>query len=277
MQASSIPRWIAALGLGLMSILMGATLLEISIKYAAGSNSLLLQPTEFRKWWTSGFDTSNSSRYLIDYWQLSTLDSLVVANTPQLVLTLSYYFYNGVLTNMLAAAEYSSYAVHRRPLRVTFPVRNSGQRSTHWLSIPHTYSIPVVLAYMLLHWMVSQSLYYEQTVPYDLSDRPDRRLEISSLGYAPLPIFLALLIAAIMLCVLMGIGCRRVRSQMPLASSNSGAISAACHPPKGEALGTAVVGPVSWGVGVQWEGRETGHCSFSSLKTEQPCATREYC
>lgn len=65
---------------------------------------------------------------------------------------------------------------------------------------------------------------------------------------------------------------------MPLASSCSAAISAACHPPKED------IDPstkrVMWGVAVADEDlsapEQVGHCSFTSLEVQAPTVGRLY-
>lgn len=88
------------------------------------------------------------------------LDSVVVANIPQLLITMSYYGYNNSMTTMLAAAEYDSYGVSSKSLRVTWPEKDSQQKSTYWLSIPYQYAVPILVLYVVLHWLVSQSTFY---------------------------------------------------------------------------------------------------------------------
>jgi hypothetical protein len=51
------------------------------------------------------------------------LAQILVANVPQFAITVSYYFYNNVLTTMLASAEYNSYGVRRTGLSVSWPRR----------------------------------------------------------------------------------------------------------------------------------------------------------
>jgi hypothetical protein len=88
----------------------------------------------------------------------SPMSAVLTANSAQLFPTVSYYFYDSVLTSMLAVAEYSSYGAGRKPLRVTWPVKGSLQHSTYWLSVPYQYGIPI----MVLTWYsigLSQTAY----------------------------------------------------------------------------------------------------------------------
>ncbi|KAJ5969588.1 hypothetical protein N7501_005836 [Penicillium viridicatum] len=211
------------------------------------------------------------------------LESVILANVPQLVVTMCYYCYNAVLTSMLAAAEYSSYGIERKALRVTWPIRSSQQRSTYWLSIPYRYSVPVLLLYMTLHWTISQSIFYLQIIGYTPQDKEGWRR--SHLGYSPTFILFSIVVGAVMILALCILGLRRLKSNAPLAGSCSAAISAACHAPTHEDLDTAIRSKLKWGqttglsVGsIDSEGDETqkGHCSFTSLDTVNPTLTRLY-
>lgn len=110
---------------------------------------------------------------------------------------------------------------------------------------------------------------------------------MSALGYSPLPIFLSILVGSLMICILIGISCQRLQSDMPLSGSCSAAISAACHPPKDEDLDTAVLGLIGWGETMrpstlelnQFNNEiddENGHFSFTALDTVRPSFTKSY-
>lgn len=82
---------------------------------------------------------------------ISVMRGSVLANCAQLGVTIGYYFYNSLLTSMLVAAEYGSHGVDRKPLRVTWPVKDSLQRSTYWLSVPYRYWIPITILFIVIH------------------------------------------------------------------------------------------------------------------------------
>lgn len=243
---------------------------------------------------------------------MPVLSAVVIANIPQLILTVCYYCYNGVLTRMVAAAEYSTYGASRQPLRVTWPVKGSKQRSTYWLSIPYQYSVPILVVYTVLHWLVSQSIFYVTLIPYRPGGQVDwgsaRLLSptakpsgfasadpnsayggvggqtVNSLAYSPLPLFVALLVGALMVLILVGLSFQKFKSDMPLAGACSAAISAACHPPNDENSDDAVLGELMWGETIgspAWAMEhgiedEKGHCCFTSLEAERPSATKLY-
>ena len=86
------------------------------------------------------------------------LPYVLLANLPQAVISFAYMTYNGIFTTMLAHREFANYALKRAPLRVTVP--QEGQRSTHFLSLPFTWAIPLLLSGVILHWFCSQSIFF---------------------------------------------------------------------------------------------------------------------
>ena len=77
-----------------------------------------------------------------------------------------------------------------------------------------------------------------------------------------------------MLIVLVGMGFRKLHGKIPLASINSFAISAACHPPKEDA--DAAVKRVMWGEDERGPDSEIGHCTFTSFDVTAPVEGRMY-
>lgn len=241
----------------------------------------------FKEWFSSDVDISTYNVIGGDNIGWSMLTSVVVANTPQLAITISYYCYNAVLTSMLAATEYSSYGVNRKSLRVTWPVQGSQQRSTYWLSVPYRYATPILIIYMILHWLVSQSIFYLLLIPYDPRDVADYVNQISSLGYSSMPIFLSILVGSLMVLILLVTAFRKFKSIIPITGSSSVAISAACHLPKDEVGYTASLGLVKWGETISppaWlkenfggiDDGQKGHCSFTSMETKKPTLMKLY-
>ncbi|KAJ5082252.1 hypothetical protein N7532_011295 [Penicillium argentinense] len=285
-QVPGVTRWLITIIICLGFIAAGAYLVQRSVvtgSWTAYENGYLSQAL-LQQWWNniaSGVSLDIDAPGL----KLSTLASVVVANTPQLALTISYYCYNNVLTGMLAAAEYSSYGQSSKPLRVTWPVNGSKQKSTYWLSIPYQYAIPILIIFSILHWLVSQSIFYTILTPYNTEGQPDYSNQVTALQYSPLPLFVAVLVGGLMVLILVGLSLRKFKSNIPLAGSCSAAISASCHPPHDESLDTAILGHVEWGevvgspdwaVGHSGYENQWGHCSFSSLDTRRPSRAKLY-
>lgn len=82
---------------------------------------------------------------------------VVIANLPQLLLSLSYFVYNSLYTRLCTEKEWNAYGTDYRPLRVTQP--QGQQRSTYRLQLPYRYSVPLIVVSIFLHWLVSNALY----------------------------------------------------------------------------------------------------------------------
>lgn len=197
------------------------------------------------------------------------LANVLVANSPQLIFSCLYLLYNGMFTSMCLANEYSNYSIHRKPLRVTSP--RGDQRSTHWLHLSYAYSVPLLIASAVLHWSISQSIFFVGVDTYR-----DAELQESTfgLGFGVQPIILDIALGSLMLFVLVGMGFRKLRGKVPLANSNSLAISAACHRPE-EDKNAAVKG-VMWGEVLTGSDGEIGHCSFTSMDVTAPVEGKLY-
>jgi hypothetical protein len=197
------------------------------------------------------------------------LANVLVANMPQLIFSCLYLLYNGMFTSMCLANEYSNYSIHRKPLRVTSP--RGDQRSTHWLHLPYIYSIPLLIASAVLHWSISQSIFF---VGVDTYRDAELQESIFGLGFSVQPIVVDIALGSLMLFVLVGMGFHKLRGKVPLANSNSLAISAACHRPE-EDKNAAVKG-VMWGEVLTGSDGESGHCSFTSMEVTAPVEGKLY-
>ena len=73
------------------------------------------------------------------------------------------------------------------------------------------------------------------------------------------------MIGLILVCALLLIGLRKFSSGMPMASTCSAAISAACHPPLPDDE-EAYKFPVQWGVVSHDGDGGVGHCAFTTAR-----------
>lgn len=201
---------------------------------------------------------------------------VLVANSPQIILSFLYFSYNGIFTCMLLAKEWSRYGSKSSFLRVTTPTGR--QRSTYRLQLPYRYGVPLLIGSGALHWFVSQSIFL---VSVNVLSSPGSEVTdagVSTCGYSPMAIIFVIILGFIV--VLLGIanGLRNGSVDMPLAGSCSAAISAACHPPKADV--GASLKRVMWGVVAEGNpndsGESVGHCSFTSFKVEAPIVGRKY-
>ncbi|PYH94196.1 hypothetical protein BO71DRAFT_409552 [Aspergillus ellipticus CBS 707.79] len=197
-------------------------------------------------WSIKGFGTVQADG-LMTTLALNFVGLELLANTPQLVVSILSYMLNDALTRMLLAVEYNNFALRHRSLRVSFP--RGQQRSTFYLTVPYRYGLPLLLAFVLIHWLVSEELFFVQIVPYDRHLRPGApRRHASHLRDIANPAAAAVVVACL--------ASKRFRAPlMPLAFNCSAAISAACHVPPDDH--DAAFKPVMWGE-VKLEDAEEG-------------------
>ncbi|KAK7715451.1 hypothetical protein SLS57_006838 [Botryosphaeria dothidea] len=258
-RAASKRRWWATY------LTYGAALVFAAVAIA---RSLAGMPRSPAALWAVGFGELRGNNLLA--LSTSTMGSIFLANAPQALLSYLYVAFNALYTCMLVAREWAAYAAARKPLRVTTPL--GVQRSTYWLQLPYRYALPLTVASGLLHWLASQSLFMVSVTILDGAREPSR--EVQTCGYSPVAIILTTAVGSVLVVGGLAMAARRYPARMPLASSCSAAISAACHPPEGD--GSAALLPVKWGV-VEDGGRDgVGHISFSSFEVETPIIGRKY-
>ena len=277
---------------------MATTLIYPFFAVNSGSGLGTVQLT-WQAIWDIDSIARENARATSGVWKYSELQGVVIVNSVQLIVTLCYYFYNSLLTRMLLSAEYSSYGVDRKPLRVTWPVEGSKQRSTYWLSIPYQYGIPVMALFTILHWLVSQGVYFLLVIPYNTDGNPMYAEKKSTPTYSYMPLIIAGALLGVLGIMIVGMSFRRLKSAIPLAGTCSAAISAACHLPENVGTNTVAHGELMWGeTDLPWALRSgnddddgddddddddddesdnaKGHCSFTPSEARQPSLDKLY-
>ena len=230
--------------------------------------------------WTIGLSAANPRTIIKgDKWPTSIIANTMIANIPQVVFAMLYFSSNSVFTTMTLSAEWSDFAVERKGLRVSTMPRGD-QRSSYFLSLPYRYGIPLVAFSTLLHWLISQSLFLVAIHAYSPTQHRDPWNDLVSCGFSPVAIVTTICLGVVMLLYLSGMAFRRFKSGMPVAGSNSLAISAACHSShvmreyksdSDDWLQQEYL-PLKWGAVSRPESDEhdVGHCAFSSEEVETP-------
>ncbi|PKY07921.1 hypothetical protein P168DRAFT_261947 [Aspergillus campestris IBT 28561] len=248
-RAVSTKRWMMALTFFAFCALLSVVLFLLAFRLVGSLSAA----------WDLGFGKFNGNNKITSPGiRENTLSLVLLTNTPQLALSILYFLFNGILTSMLAAAEFNNYAVRRRPLRVSWP--KGEQRSTYYLSLPYRYSVPLISISAALHWLLSQSIFFVNIVAYDVHDEPVVGESVRGCGYSPFPMFIILLTSGILFIIFYILSTRWFKSPMPLAAEKSASISAACHPPPDDC--DAALKPVMWGYKV-WQ----DECDVDSLST----------
>ena len=198
---------------------------------------------------------------------------VLLANTPQLLLSILYFLYNSVYTRMLATSEWSRFALQRKGLRVSSP--QGSQRFTYWLQLPWAYSLPLSIAAAVLHWLVSQSFFLVKIDAYDPHQTLDPSRSFSSCGYSAYALAITIIVGSVLVLLLIANGFRQLDpTMMRLAGSCSLAISAACHRPPEDR--EASILPVQWGAVSHDSVERPGHCCLTSFDVERPIEGHRY-
>ncbi|USP77721.1 uncharacterized protein yc1106_04995 [Curvularia clavata] len=229
-------------------------------------------------------------------------ENVIIANTPQVIISLIYFSYNATITSMLLSYEWSSFFTRRKPLRVSSS-RQGRQRSTYFLQLPYRYALPLLAFSTLLHWLSSQSLFVVSVQVYNMygqhnshqcvhweealgsnwfqnNDNPALitcGADFITLAYCPLGILLSVLVAIGLAIGMVVLGMKKL-SPAPVVGSCSAAIAASCH--------TIRVEDTPWEKELQWGeilvqddpkfDNLPPHCGLSSEEVIQPSPGQLY-
>ena len=81
----------------------------------------------------------------------------LVANSPQLLLSISYFWFNSIHSRLFQALEWDKFVRSPKRLRVTAPV--GAQREVYLLGVPWIWGVIFSLSGITLHWLVTQILF----------------------------------------------------------------------------------------------------------------------
>ncbi|KAF2822150.1 hypothetical protein CC86DRAFT_301334, partial [Ophiobolus disseminans] len=153
----------------------------------------------------------------------------------------------------------------KRPLRVSNP--EGIQRSSYFVSMPWRYGIPLIAGTSGLHWLISQSLFVIISPSYQADGKVLTTICCTSTGSASkLSSRVTIMVGLVYVGFLVVLAMRDYPGDVPMASSCSAAISAACHPDEED--DEAHLFPVQWGVVSIKDGN--GHGSLTTDKNVTP-------
>ena len=198
--------------------------------------------------------------------------SILLANTPQALLSFLFFIYNGLFSSMLLVEKWAGFAHERKVLRVSWPIGR--QRFSYWLQLPYKYDVSLLIVSGLLHWLVSQSLFLAHLIRLHDSLPVDSFFDvISTCGYSFIVIIFVIILGSIILLLGILAGSKKYNSDTPLVGSCSAVISAACHFLKNDPNASLL--PLMWGA-VETEKGSVKHCCFSSLDVSPPVEGEVY-
>ncbi|KAJ9609034.1 hypothetical protein H2200_006805 [Cladophialophora chaetospira] len=231
-RAVSTRRWLTCLLLYVVALSTAAGYLGTGLNAMVGSTSL-------SSLWSIGFGVPSGRTLIqsdaVQAGKASLIAAVVLANIPQLVLSMLYFTYNGLFTCMLLASEWNSYSTERKGLRISSSHPQGAQRAGYFLQLPYRYSIPLVVFSLLFHWLISQSIFVVNISMFDfagspITNAPNYVGHLVTCGYSPIAIIFSIVLGVALVCALLGFGLGiRFKTGMPIAGSCSLAIAAACH------------------------------------------------
>ena len=124
----------------------------------------------FEHWGTSSVTGTTKPTFMswhpVPVTNVAILRNVLFANMCQLWVSIMYLIINNILTKQCVANELIEYLEVKKPLRVKEPHKGSEQKSSYFISLPWAYGIPLMGIFILLHWLVSKSLFVVQTSAY---------------------------------------------------------------------------------------------------------------
>lgn len=117
---------------------------------------------------------------------LGLICNILVANAPQVLVSLFYIAYNTMLTTFLMQREFSRMHQSPRTLRVSHPVGE--QRSSYPISLPFRYGLPLQVSSAVVNWLISQSLFLARITALNPDGSVDRAHSFSTCGYSPMAV-----------------------------------------------------------------------------------------
>jgi hypothetical protein len=97
---------------------------------------------------------------------------------------------------MLSSREWSSFSKKKKPLRVSSHLQGQ-QRSRYFLQLPYRFSIPLIIISILMHWVLSQSLFLVVGDKRE-DETSDLEWEFATVGYSPIAIMFAVIASLFM-------------------------------------------------------------------------------
>lgn len=215
----------------------------------------------------TGNDNYSSATSLPIYATMAS--NVLIANLPQLIVSMLYLLYNDLFTRIQISREWTSYYQKHLPLRVSSP--SGVQRSTPYLQLPLWWTVPLLTLMTALHWMISQSIFYAlvetRIDPGDVTTDQTSYFSVNGVGWSPLGLMISAIIGAALIVLLwLASCCIRLPNGMPVVRSCSAAISAACHGPSWDIGASQKL--LAWGVVGSGVREDTEHAAFSSGETQ---------
>ncbi|KAF7177453.1 hypothetical protein CNMCM7691_005706 [Aspergillus felis] len=214
----------------------------IYVLISLSNQGISISPSEL---WKQGLGQPKGFALIQGPWRVGSSFSdfaqqVLFTNGLQLLVSCAYMVFNNILSRQLVADEWVRLLTpeEKKPLRVSQP--RGLQRSTYMLSMPFKYSVPTMVLFIALHWLVSQAIFLVQTTVYQSGPASSRvpEKDNSRIGFSAIGI---LLVVAMLMLLILGLlvhsAVRKYRDVpfgFPRLGTCSAGISAVCHAPTGD-------------------------------------------
>lgn len=237
--------------------------------YHVKNKGVNLTPTAL---WNLGFGSINQNAmvFLNGDGVTKVITLTIIANIPQVILSIIYMVYMGIITTMFLAADWTTFAFRPQTLMVSSPAGT--QRGTWMFGAPIGWGLTFMSFSILLHWFISQSIFVVQMQvmnkdgtlkvydPATDNQYVGNTALFSNCGFSPIAMICSTVAAFILLLSVIIFMFRRFPAgSPPVVSTCSAAISASCHPiTKTEDM---LYKELRWGIDGGYS-NGVGHCSL---------------
>jgi hypothetical protein len=148
---------------------------------------------------------------------------VITANLPQVWSTIGYLTWNNQITRIWLEKEWRSfYQGHRLP-RVSFDIDDQGMQQARWLQLPYWVTGVLMSVSILLHWLVSQTLFVVEIYFTDASVA-----SVFHLHYSPLAIIMVGSIASVLVFGITVYYFIPIKTWMPLMAGSTKIVLDSC-------------------------------------------------
>ncbi|KAK6077801.1 hypothetical protein SCUP234_06559 [Seiridium cupressi] len=190
MSSASLKRWCILLFICCVILAITGALLGLA-PHSLQHRKIL---TTMSGLWSLGFGALTPFTYLVlglpRQDPAGLISNVLIANLPQLIISIIYIFYNTMLSTFLVHREFSLMykSDRRKPLRVSEPT--GIQRSSYFISLPLRYGVPLYATSAIMHWLISQSLFLARITAIFPDGEDDITNSFSTCGYSPIAVII---------------------------------------------------------------------------------------
>ena len=218
--------------------------------------------------WQLGFgDPHQDTIVFYDPLKVTPMIMALIANIPQIFLASVWLLYMSIISTMFLASDWARFGTNPQALMTSSP---AGERRGTWLlGAPPIYGAALLAVQIILHWLVSQSIFLMSFAVYNDDGTADKEIggynnltQFINCGYSPIAIIFSFIAALIMAlaAIAMAFG-RFPNGAPPIVGTCSAAISASCHLPPGLAKQDSLYAKLRWGQVGQTQ-YNLAHCSL---------------